>query len=50
MGISIDSANIDRSNTQPSVLGISLKIIKKRRIEHNANPENVQQHNSQARC
>lgn len=43
MSVSIGSADIVQSNTQPSVLGVSLNNIKKRIIGHEANPENVQQ-------
>ncbi|MEH7521964.1 hypothetical protein V7149_01575 [Bacillus sp. JJ1503] len=43
MGVSIDSADIIRSNTHISTLGITLKNIKKRIIEHEANPLQVRQ-------
>ncbi|MEH7392447.1 hypothetical protein [Bacillus sp. JJ1474] len=43
VGVSIDSADIVRSNTHSSTLGITLKNIKKRIIEHEANPLQVRQ-------
>lgn len=41
MGVSIDSADIVRSNLKPGVLGITLQRVKDRIIEKEANPEHV---------
>ena len=41
MGVSIGPTDIVRSNIQPSILGVTLKNIKERIIDNEANPENV---------
>jgi hypothetical protein len=43
MGVSIGSTDIVSSNVHKSTLGITLKNIKKRIIEHDASPEHVRQ-------
>ncbi|MBY0122198.1 hypothetical protein [Bacillus sp. S/N-304-OC-R1] len=43
MGVSIGSTDIVRSNTQASILGVTLKNIKKRIIENDGDPNNVRQ-------
>jgi len=43
MSVSVGPTDIVRSNIQPSILGITLKNIKERIIDNEANPNNVRQ-------